>query len=248
MFRAMEEAALNSWPALHQALYDGWVLRFSEGYTKRANSINPLYTQRLATLPKIAECVALYRARNMPPIFRLTPFAPADLDDLLVARGYRQIDPSLVLRRSLNDDVGSLPVSLEMRDETVDAWMAAFCRLTGSQVDSHRTHREMLERIVPQKLLATLQPAGSDETVACGLAVRDGDHVGIFDLIVDPGQRNRGYGAALMAGLMRWGQEQGARVAYLQVVEDNVIARHLYSEKLGFELAYRYWYRVPTEW
>ena len=246
MLRAMEEAALNSWPALQQALYDGWVLRFSEGYTKRANSVNPLYASRLATLPKVAVCEALYRERAMPPIFRLTPFAPDDLDGILDARAYRRIDPTLVLQRELSGAAFTLSRSLEMRSEAVEEWMATFCRLAGSSPQTHRTHSEMLQRIVPQRLLASLRPAGGD-AVACALAVRDGDYLGIFDLIVDPARRNRGYGAALMAGLLQWGQSQGARVAYLQVVEQNVVARHLYSETLGFETAYRYWYRVSTE-
>ena len=89
----------------------------------------------------------------------------------------------------------------------------------------------MLQQIVPQHLLASLRDAG--EMVACALGVRDGDHIGIFDLIVDPLRRNKGYGAALMAGMLNWGQMQGAHVAYLQVVEENVAARHLYDEEIG---------------
>ena len=99
MLRSMEESALNSWPALQQMLYDGWVLRFSKGYTKRANSVNPLYLSRLESIPKVAVCENLYRERSMPPIFRLTPLAPEDLDSILDVRGYKRIDPTLVMRR-----------------------------------------------------------------------------------------------------------------------------------------------------
>jgi GNAT superfamily N-acetyltransferase len=44
--------------------------------------------------------------------------------------------------------------------------------------------------------------------------------------------------------MLGWAQENGARHAYLGVVELNSPARRLY-DKLGFREAYRYWYRVP---
>ncbi|MGD9676211.1 MAG: GNAT family N-acetyltransferase, partial [Candidatus Bipolaricaulia bacterium] len=57
------------------------------------------------------------------------------------------------------------------------------------------------------------------------------------------GERRRGYGEHLMHGLLAWGRGVGAQRAYLQVMLSNVGALSLYRT-LGFQEAYRYWYRV----
>ena len=40
--RFYEELSLNSHPAIQTNYYDGWLLRFGNGYTARANSVNML--------------------------------------------------------------------------------------------------------------------------------------------------------------------------------------------------------------
>jgi len=58
--RDLEELALTTWPALQQWLYDGWVVRFADGHTRRANSINPLYPSHQDAAAKIAQCEQWY--------------------------------------------------------------------------------------------------------------------------------------------------------------------------------------------
>jgi ribosomal protein S18 acetylase RimI-like enzyme len=66
---------------------------------------------------------------------------------------------------------------------------------------------------------------------------------GLFDIVIDVGQRRQGHGERLVRDLLTWGKRQGACRAYLQVMLNNPPALRLY-EKLGFREEYRYWYRV----
>lgn len=58
----IEELSLNHWQSLSTLLYDGWVLRFADGYTKRANSINPIHYSTCNLTIKIKECENIYSA------------------------------------------------------------------------------------------------------------------------------------------------------------------------------------------
>ena len=78
--------------------------------------------------------------------------------------------------------------------------------------------------------------------MATGLAILEDGHVGLFDVVTREGARRRGFARTIVAALLRWGWEQGARQSYLQVEEGNAPAIALYGQ-FGFTLAYRYWYR-----
>jgi GNAT superfamily N-acetyltransferase len=238
--RRIEEASLNAWPALQQMLHDGWVLRFAKGYTKRANSVNPLYPSTIDTAEKIAFCEARYGEQGLTPIFRVTPFAPAGLDGMLEERGYGQIDTTLVLHLDLRQCAPAL--SEHVHEDSLDGWLPVFCRLSLSPLDAHQTHREILEAIPSRRYPASLTVSG--EPVSCGLGVLEGEFLGLFDVVTAPEHRNRGYAMTLLNSMLGWARESGAHHAYIQVVECNSSARRLYG-KLGFQEVYRYWYRIP---
>ena len=82
------------------------------------------------------------------------------------------------------------------------------------------------------------------EAVGCARAACSAHLLGLFDLLVAPEFRGQGFGTKLVDARMSWGYEQGAHLAFLQVMANNKPARGL-QRKLGFEDVYTYWYRVP---
>jgi len=78
--------------------------------------------------------------------------------------------------------------------------------------------------------------------VARSVAIREDDHVGIFDVGTVTASLNRGYSTALLAAQLCEARDTGARVAYLQVRADNP-ARRIY-ERFGFRGTYEYWYQA----
>lgn len=78
-----------------------------------------------------------------------------------------------------------------------------------------------------------------------GAAVLDGDWLAIHDLAVDPEHRRRGLARALLAELVSWSAERGARTVWLHVELANTPARELY-ERIGFIEHHRCRYLTPT--
>ncbi len=237
--KRIEEASLNAWPSLAQILFDGWILRFSKGYTKRANSVNPLYDGASPIQDKVVVCERLYAEKQLPCIFRLTSFAShLELDALLAGRRYAKIDPTNVMHLTLSD-YGSAGGLVEL---SFDEWASTFARLSGMPAEKQKTHMEIVQKIASDRLFACLENAG--EAVAVGLGVLENDYFGLFDLVTASEDRNRGFGTRLVQQMVSWAQQRRAWHAYLQVTEANAVARHVYST-VGFRDLYNYWYRVP---
>lgn len=245
--RRLEEAAFNAWPALQTVLVDGWVLRFAGGYTKRANSINPTYPAHDTNLASAMDrCEALFALRRLPAIVRMTSFgAPDGMDEMLAARGFRHADLSIVMERALDSTLEMATDGLVINAVDPDTWLDFYEAFSGAPVAQRVTHREMLRQITGDCFFAVLTDPREGRTVACGLAVRENDLAGLFEIATDPAMRRRGYGRAIVNGMMEWATNRGARTAYLQVVAHNEPARRLY-EQLGFNDAYSYWYRIPV--
>lgn len=145
MIRAIEELSMNAWPAMQTLHYDGWVLRFADGYTKRANSVNPLYDSKMDLDEKIKVSESFYRDKGLPTVFKMTAAsAPANLDTRLVARGYRIDSPTSVQLLDLSAAEYKITDAVDLTSTDSEAWHESFARM--NNVDSNRraTHEHIL--------------------------------------------------------------------------------------------------------
>lgn len=239
----IEEAGLNALQTQQQRFYDGWILRLSPGKAKRGRSVNPHFGSSLPLATKLAYCERLYAAHRLPALFRITPFAkPAELDEALERRGYRRFDDTLVqtldlgrpLRVPIGADVAIAPVP-------VAEFAAVVAALRGSSDEQRRAH---LERLALSPLeVHTLVARIDGEALACGQLACDDDVAAIYDMVTAPRWRGRGLASALVDALLAQARSRGARLAFLQVNDDNAPALAVYR-KFGFATAYRYHYRA----
>ncbi len=124
--RRLEELALNASGAFQSLLYDGWLLGFRPGPTKRLRCVNAFYSTSLPLAEKVDYCVRFYRSLSLPAIFRMLPFSqPPELDAYLESLGWSRFERTLILRA----DVQTASQVSEARDsvEIIDVarWQEA---------------------------------------------------------------------------------------------------------------------------
>jgi GNAT superfamily N-acetyltransferase len=235
LVRALEERGFNSWPALRTMLVDGWVVRLSDGHTRRANSASPYLPSRLAPDALIDVVEPLFHEATLRPVFRITPLADPGVETRLVARGWRDDDPSLGMYSA--EPFGAADPAVQFEPRASDAWIDGAMAAYGFGEKGAAALRRTLPLIALPAAYATL--VEDDEPLAFGLAVAERGMVGFHDIVVAPKARGRGLGRRLISALIDWGRRQGATSAYLLVREANAPARTLYRS-LGFVDVYRY--------
>lgn len=238
--RGIEERAFNAWPARETRLARGWLMRFSSGYTKRANSVNA-WCPEVPLGDILDHAIETYASRDLPFIARLSPLADADADALLEALGFSRIDETIVMTTPLD----ALPIgpdaAVVVASKPTDEWLEGFAIANGVPAERRAVHDAMVANIAAPVAFAKLEIEGTP--AAWGIAAVERGLVGLFDIVTSPAVRRQGAGRRLVAALLHWAHTRGARSAYLQVVAANYPAIALY-QGLGFAEAYRYHYRI----
>jgi RimJ/RimL family protein N-acetyltransferase len=183
----------------------------------------------------IAGAERFYAARNAPTVFSIGDGACPGLDDALAARGYDAVDPTVVMTADVPEVPGDVPDELSIDDFPSPDWLALWWSVDGR----YREHIAVVRDIVTGVAAAYAHIPGR----AVGRGVPQGEWYGIYCMAVAPPVRRRGFGGEVLRALLGHARKQGARRAYLIVLERNAAARALY-ERAGFRVAGQYHYRV----
>ncbi len=253
-----EKLSFNTHPCLSEEEYDGWLLRFANGYTKRANSVSVVGASNIPLAEKVTYCEKVYKEQGVPVVFKIAPMA-LEVDKLLAEQGYAAIDKTNVMTMDLTGESVTMEtgtktfkeatakvsdlsnVSVTIEDKFSEAWQYYYFTFNKVAPTSVPTAKKMQAKITNPVLCATVY--ADKKAVACGLGVMEQGCVGLLDIVVKEEYRGCGFGTVLCKALLEKGKECGAATGYLQVVDSNTVAKRLYKS-LGFKDIYSYWYRV----
>ncbi|KAI9638898.1 GCN5-like N-acetyltransferase [Dioszegia hungarica] len=242
--KLLEQHFFASAPSLSAESHpSGWLIRSSAGYTKRGNSASPLDPSTPLTEASLAGIKSKLRP---PAIIRITPLAHEEDDELLEQLGWKHLDPSIVMTRTLDrrPPASDSTLKTSVSSAPTSSWVRGFATASNLSPSHTETFRSTLNLIRTPFIPAyiTLLDQAS-HAVAYGQAVRSDHVVGLYNIVVSAEHRGKGYGRAVTQALLDWGRAEGATTAYLQVTVGNAVGRRMY-ERMGFEEAYRYHYRV----
>ena len=237
--RFLEEAAANGHVALNMMQYDGWLLRFSEGYTNRANSVSVIYPSVIPPGEKLAYVEKCYAKQGLPTVFKVTDI-DVELNGILEDHAYQIVTPTDVMELPLEStDFGDAVTDCVFASDPME-WLPYYFMYEKIENEAKQDiFRRMLTKVTVDTVYVSLLYEG--RPVACASAAIDRGFALIQNVIVSGDVRGKGLGKKLCSALIAKVKEQGAGHAFLQVVQSNEIAMNLYK-KLGFKKVYSYWY------
>lgn len=250
--RHIETLARHAWPAREQEELGGWLLRHTDGVTRRANSVWPNEFAHAAELDdRLVHVESFYAARNQPACYQICPAAlPVALDDVLARRGYvavaetavqtvplAELTQRVATRAGRQGAAGTVHVTTALSHR----WYDAYCESEGVAGHDAEVRRAIIARITAPVGYAVAVRAG--RVVALGMGVLADGWLGIFNMATLPAYRRQGLALAVLGGLAQWAVGAGAHNSYLQVMLANPGAQALYAQ-LGYRTLYHYHYRL----
>jgi N-acetylglutamate synthase len=232
-----EERLINVWPAPSTMLMDGWVVRFANGYSGRANSASALVPHATLSTDLIDRIEGLYHDASMLPTFRISPLAEDGFEALLLARGYHVKNEASTMLL----DLDSFDTRIDERIRMTAAPTADWLKGVSIRQEPSKRSEAHFETIVGNiRLPAAFASLNiQNEPVGFGMSAIDRGWAELGSIMLDQSQRGKGLGRAIVEALLGWAKEKGAHCAFLQVDITNIVAINLY-ESLGFKETYRY--------
>lgn len=243
----LERVMTSGWRALRTRILGEWVLRASDGLTRRANSALPLGDPGLPPRQAVSALRDWYDEHRVTARVQ-APVGVVDAEILRALEADGWIDEPQARSQVLTGELGPVlrgasdggDVGVRLDEQLDDAWLAAW--RADDDLD-----REVARRLLTNHdtvVFASIREDG--ECVAIARAAVDGRWAGLFGVEVRPTHRRRGLGRAVSLAALRWAVPHGARRAYLQVEESNAAARTLYAS-MGFTHHHDYGYLVARD-
>jgi len=252
---SIEELSVNAWPALKTLLYDGWIIRLSNGYSNRANSINPIYPSTKKLDEKIKYCEDFFSRYNLPAVYKIVGFEgfkPCEehkaIDKKLEELDYEITPETSIQTREIMEFRDSVHAAgregMIVTGDFDEHWIEVIIKNNSIEEKHIPTFRKILENIAVEKIVVRKEIGG--KTAACAFGAIENDYVGIFDVGVMEEFRGKGFGREIVETILAEAAKRGVKNSYLQVMLINHVALSLYK-KLGYKEKYRYWYRKKVE-
>lgn len=246
--KSFQEYLMNSWPAKHYYFLNGWILRFTEGVTSRANSVFPIrYTGTQKTLDNDINLVEeAYNAHELQPVYTIPEFhEPKNLADKLLEQGYHTYDHTSALGIKIGDiKIDEINKDFEYyffnsRVEEISEFLAKFSKR--NENEQRIIHKINQRIIIPKKRYILAKHKNDIIGTLFAVLVPQG-YLYIGDVFVHPDYRKQKVATSMLVKFIdEWAVTESVKYIWLQVERRNIKALNLYY-KFGMRKLYNYFY------
>lgn len=241
----LDELLANAWPPTIVEYHSGWRLRWTDGATRRANSVFPVGSVDL--IPDcVSVCESFYRDRRASALFQVsTASTPEGLSDYLRGRGYTTSARTFVAHAATQDVIDHTSPggwTTETTDEVTDDWFDGYWAVESwraQAVEDAATYRRvLLKPSLPTSFVAARDRAS---VVAVGQVVVEHYWAGVQCMATRATHRRQGAASAVLHRLAVGAAARQADRMYLAVMADNAPALDFYR-RASFQIDHEYSY------
>ncbi|MFW9823381.1 MAG: GNAT family N-acetyltransferase [Candidatus Thorarchaeota archaeon] len=246
--KQFQEFLLNSWPAKHYYFLNGWILRFTEGVTSRANSVFPIrYTGTQKSLENDITIVEnAYKAYRLPAVYTMHEYyEPKNLKIKLLERGYQIFDHTIALGTNIDEiHLGDVKNDFEylLFDSRINGISDFLGRFSKRNEREQIIIQEINQRLVIPNKCYMVVKSNNDIIGTLFAVLLPQGFLYVGDVFVHPDFRRQGVASSMLIKLRdNWQFSSYVRMIWLQVEKVNKSALDLYR-KLGMTKLYEYYY------
>jgi len=181
-----------------------------------------------------------FRDRGATVALEVCPLAGLEFYGLLAKRGYRLVEVSNVLVRSLGGEVFSAPpphVTMRIAEQSEAAfWTRTVAEGFAEQFPVTPPLLEVMEGFFRRPGATCFLAYVDGEVAGGGVVSRHKGVAGLFGASTLPAFRRRGVQSALLAARLSWAQEHGCNLAASIALPGSASQRNI--ERAGFQVAY----------